>query len=763
MVVMLPRIFVRISSAALAIAIMAAVTMAETKAKEDTNTKAAPQESEAASDKPFFEMKDLFGAKRIPKIIVARDGTVLAFTGSCGVYRRSTDSGRTWDEARAPAPKAGGNAIVDQTTGDILIFKTRSGDVWRSRDRGKTWKQEKATIRPNLAGHGPPDGMRASANCSESGITLQYGKHKGRLLMPVRITPPKNSNAQETWWYHYNTAIYSDDGGRTWQTSEPIQSGTGEGTLAELSDGRIYYNSRSHLSVDHRRQISWSHNGGRYFVDWSASDRLFEVGQPFYFKHGSKPSYGCNAGLVRMPSRCVKEKDVLLFSQPDDPGGHRFKMTVHASFDGAKTWPIKKLVFKGPCAYSSMAAGPDGMIYVLFERGDIGKRNPYRHIALARFNMAWLRENATKQQPAEKKKPAKVDAKTREAVGASAKPFFEMKDLFDKIRVPTIVTAKDGTILAFASCCGRYRRSEDSGKTWSDVIALASGVGGGVVVDDVTGEVLIVSHSGYVWRSRDHGRTWAKREKVVIRPNPAGHGDPAGITTSIDSMESGITLTFGKHKGRLILPTRVRPVGGGKDQFWWYDYNTAIYSDDRGKTWQVGGPVQTGTGEGTLAQLSDGRIYYNSRSHMAVDHRRQIAWSHNGGQYFVDWSASDDLREIGQPACFKHGTRPGYGCSAGLVRMPSQCVKEKDVLLFSQPDNPGGHRRRMTVYASLDGAKTWPVKRLIFEGASAYSSMTAGPDGTIYVLFERGPKGSNPYQKIALARFNMAWVLDEQR
>ena len=334
-------VFLRVAATTLAMAIMATATMGDTNAKATTDAKAAPRKPDAASGKPFFEMKDLFGAKRIPKIIVAKSGAVLAFTGSCSVYRRSTDSGRTWDDARSVAPKAGGNAIVDRTTGDILILKARSGEMWRSRDHGKTWKHENVTIRPNLAGHGSPDRMRSSANCSESGITLQYGKHKGRLVMPARICPVSDSNAQENWWYHYNTAVYSDDGGRTWQTCEPIQSGTGEGTLAELSDGRIYYNSRSHMRVDHRRQISWSHNGGRYFVDWSTSDDLFEVGQPFYFKYGSKPSYGCNAGLVRMPSQCVKEKDVLLFSTPDDPGGHRFKMTVHASFDGAKTWPVK--------------------------------------------------------------------------------------------------------------------------------------------------------------------------------------------------------------------------------------------------------------------------------------------------------------------------------------------------------------------------------------------------------------------------------------
>ena len=119
--------------------------------------------------------------------------------------------------------------------------------------------------------------------CSESGITLLYGKHKGRLLMPARVQPPEGNNDQEWWPYNYNTAIYSDDGGRSWHTSAPVQSGTGEGTLAELSTGDIYYNSRSHMSVDHRRRIAWSHNGGEMFVDWRVSEHLYEVGQPFYF------------------------------------------------------------------------------------------------------------------------------------------------------------------------------------------------------------------------------------------------------------------------------------------------------------------------------------------------------------------------------------------------------------------------------------------------------------------------------------------------
>ena len=89
-------------------------------------------------------------------------------------------------------------------------------------------------------------------------------------------------------------------------------------------------------------------------------------------------------------SRPAGGKDVLLFSTPDDPGGSRVKMTVWASFDGAKTWPVKRLVWKGPSAYSSLAAGQDGTVYLLFERG---RKKLYETIAVARVNLGWLTGN----------------------------------------------------------------------------------------------------------------------------------------------------------------------------------------------------------------------------------------------------------------------------------------------------------------------------------------------------------------------------------
>lgn len=336
---------------------------------------------------PDLEIRDLFANVRIPKIDVATDGTVLAFARSGNLLRRSEDGGKTWGDPQIVAEGSQGTDVVDQTTGDVLIVQPSVGHVWRSKDHGKTWAVEDISVIPNAYGHGAPGCNPAETSCSESGVTLMYGKHKGRLLVPARVMPPKGTNDQEWWPFHYNTSVYSDDGGKTWQTSYPLQTGTGEGALAEMSNGDVYYNSRSHMSIDDRRRIAWSYDDGNMYVDWRVDDCLFEVGQPFYFKYGTEPSYGCDAGLVRLPLETTGGKDVLVFSMPDNPGGERTRMSVWASFDRGKTWPVKRLVYSGPSAYSSLAADKKGNIYLLFEKGET---KLYETVALAQFDLGWL-------------------------------------------------------------------------------------------------------------------------------------------------------------------------------------------------------------------------------------------------------------------------------------------------------------------------------------------------------------------------------------
>ena len=96
----------------------------------------------------------------------------------------------------------------------------------------------------------------------------------------------------------------------------------------------------------------------------------------------------------------------------------------------------------------------------------------------------------------------------------------------------------------------------------------------------------------------------------------------------------------------------------------------------------------------------------------------------------------------------------------GLERLP---VEGRDILLFSNVDTGGGIREKMTVWASFDGGETWPVKRLVYSGPSAYNSMTAGrpetpSEGWVYLQFEGGT--DHRYEGCKIARFNLAWVLE---
>jgi hypothetical protein len=371
---------------------------------QETDKMAADQHFKTHLDQPgFFHSQTLFklaeGEKkqiRIPAITIAPNGTVLAFAGNCSLLRISADNGKTWSPEReiVPGKNLDGNVIVDEVTGDVLILSPSGSKpcIYRSKDNGLSWTRDAIKIKPNAMGQGVFKNSPINIVAMEPGLTLKNGEHKGRLLIAGRIQPPKGDNAQEYWMYNYNTSMFSDDHGLTWQISDPIMTGTGEGAVAELSDGRIYYNSRSHMSVDHMRRIAWSHDGGNRYVDWSTSDELYEIGEPFYFKYGTRPSYGCKAGLVRIPDEASGGKDILLFSQPDWKGGWRYQMTVWASFNGTATWPVKRLIDAGHSAYSSLAAGKDGTIYLLYEGGD---KKLYDKLNVAVFNLKWLLEGET--------------------------------------------------------------------------------------------------------------------------------------------------------------------------------------------------------------------------------------------------------------------------------------------------------------------------------------------------------------------------------
>ncbi|MEL7185924.1 MAG: sialidase family protein [Pseudomonadota bacterium] len=377
---------------------VATVQAADATVKPVPDSKPTPDATLASSKalkaflgEPSLVIHKLFDGRGGRDIVTTRIGTVLAFHGK--MLRESADGGATWGASREISPDARGKVVINENNGDVLYVRADKGYLWKSRDHGRTWARESIKIAPNKFGHGSPDGVPLVVSAFQPGITLRYGQKKGRLLVSTRVMGPTNSNDVEWRPYHYNAAVFSDDDGATWQVSAPFPVlGSGEAALAELSDGRILYSSREHMSRNNRF-FGWSYDGGEHWLEPFESDVLPD---------GIRgTSYGCMGGLIRLP---IDGVDVLLYSNLDSDAGimpehvgastteGREKITVWASFDGGETWPVKRLVYDGPSGYSNLGVGragtpSEGKIYLHYEGGE---KKPNEAVYVATFNLSWL-------------------------------------------------------------------------------------------------------------------------------------------------------------------------------------------------------------------------------------------------------------------------------------------------------------------------------------------------------------------------------------
>ncbi len=388
--------------------------------------------NDALMDEPFFEVKDLMlaegevAAYGLPLITVTARGTILVSSNArvgdrhdagnvqYGVLLRSTDNGETWMKEKLDALPQ--DIVTDKETNKIMLFIPESSAllrpdgkrmnekwavenppeearaIWQyeSIDDGISWEKGQ-NITPMLQ---KKKYTHVGGPNYASGIQLQYGKHKGRLILPGR-TYTKNIFEFQ---YSRNTLIYSDDHGNTWKGGGLSQLACGEACAVELSDGSLYLNNRNEAGRVYRnkknpdavhllngrsatvRCYSISRDGGETFTEFGEIDE---------FIHAT-----CHGGMARLTDRVYG--NVLMFSNPgttmglNKATGERHHLTVWASMDEGKTWPITKVINEGPSAYSCMAVGIDGMIFVAFERGP---ENARTNTAVARFNLAWLMEN----------------------------------------------------------------------------------------------------------------------------------------------------------------------------------------------------------------------------------------------------------------------------------------------------------------------------------------------------------------------------------
>ena len=355
---------------------------------------------------------------------------------------------------------------------------------------------------------------------------------------------------------------------------------------------------------------------------------------------------------------------------------------------------------------------------------------------------------------------------------------------YHTFRIPALVVAGNGDLLAFAEARKAnatdtgdidlvLRRSTDGGDSWSNLEIVGDlgdrtyGNPTPIVADDGTIHLLTISNDGrdykriiregtshdirrvHYQKSTDHGETWTEPKEITDQATPEG----ADWRWYAVGPGHGIQLIRGEHAGRLIVPANHsdhdRPASGDQEAT---NTSHVLYSDDAGETWHVGGMVRTDDPsfrpwESIAVELTDGRVYLNTRNQTTANKLRVEAFSDDGGETFGPPALAEELLDPHSPT---------LGVQASVLRYAAtDRGDDQNRLLFSNPAARDA-RERMTVRSSFDEARTWNDGRLIHAGPSGYSDLARLPDGRIGLIYENGK--DKYHERITFARFTPAWL-----
>ncbi|MFK7983670.1 MAG: exo-alpha-sialidase, partial [Saprospiraceae bacterium] len=357
----------------------------------------------------FTNGTDGYKCYRIPAIITAPNGDLLAFAEGrvkgCNdfgdveiILKKSTDNGLTWSalsvvakngqlQAGNPAPVVdfldpkypNGRIFLFYNIGDASEHAIRKGKGLRevlyitSIDNGQTWSSptnitqyvHKVNQPDKNPAYNFKEDWRTHACTPGHALQLTKGQYSGRLYIA-------SNHSQGTPKARFNDnraqAFYSDDHGKTWQISDPVDlPSSNEAIAVELSDGRVMQNVRQQNGESKKRIVAISSDGGHSWDKTYLDEQL--------------PSPVCQASIIDFKNK--EGENIILFSNPNSTK-RREKMTVRASFDDGKTWLIQREIRSGESAYSDLVIQADNQIGLLYEHGNSGG------IYYAHFNEAWL-------------------------------------------------------------------------------------------------------------------------------------------------------------------------------------------------------------------------------------------------------------------------------------------------------------------------------------------------------------------------------------
>lgn len=304
-------------------------------------------------------------------------------------------------------------------------------------------------------------------------------------------------------------------------------------------------------------------------------------------------------------------------------------------------------------------------------------------------------------------------------------------------RIPSIVTAKNGTLVAVAderhNSCGdliynkniniAMRTSTNKGKSWTGIKTIIDYPDGqsasdpSMVVDKTTGDIFMfynyMDHSNngkefrfHVVKSGDGGNTWGKAQDITDQVVPDGWKKDFKFITSGRAVQTA---------DGWILNTLVK-LGEGV---------YIIGSRDSGKSWFRLPAVATNADETNIVELPDGRWLLNARVR-DLGYRKLFYSSDKG----ASWQEHTETQ------------LPDPTCNASTLVLGKKIIFSN---LHSQKS-----RENLGVNISNDLGKSWRFLKTIEPESAAYSVLTPLSRKKAGILYE-----SDNYKDIVFESFKI--------
>ncbi len=325
-----------------------------------------------------------------------------------------------------------------------------------------------------------------------------------------------------------------------------------------------------------------------------------------------------------------------------------------------------------------------------------------------------------------------------------------MKEGVAGYRIPALITAKNGTLIAaidervpnlsdlkFSKDINiSVRTSKNNGKTWSKAKVIVDFPHGrsasdpSFILDEKTGYIYLF----YNYMDLDKEKDVYYLHYVVSKNNGTSWSKPVDITDSIAKPEW-------KNNFKFITSGRGCYTSDGKMLHTLVNLQKGVFifgSDDHGKSWYVIDTPIKPADESKIIELDDGRWMVNARVNGSAK-KRYVHISSDKGK---TWTTRPEPQ------------LPDAACNGSIIRYSSVSQgDDKNRLIFSNANST--KRENLTVRISYDEGETWSAGKVVYPGSAAYSDLSKLKNGDIALFFE---KDGHKHNEVAV--FSLEWLTD---